>query len=792
LEQFIAGSLGGSGIERGEIMSNSNKQGRSLQSRPTQAGHRSRLLWLAGVAPFVLASAAWGQAQSAAQPTNGKPTEVADADTTLKEITITAERRETSLQTTPVAVTAFDPAQLEEQGITDPRDLAGRVPSLFEPLRSTAYSTQLYDIRGIGEIDTYPQPAVGIYIDDVYLPRGVGTMTDIPNLSDIEVLRGPQGTLYGRNTSAGLLRFVTPDPNEEVIAWTQFGFGNYGDFENQSVLSGPIVDGKLYFSIAYDHRQRDGWTHDVTTGQDVNNIDLDIVRLKLRFTPTDKLDIVIAADGTEDGSSASYYTPVRQPNGVGGAPFNPNLTWAHDPAQNRQEDAGVSATITYKLDDELSLKSISSLRSFHGFYSYDNGGEFWDLGQSQSGFEDHDWTQEVQLQGNYGPLNFTTGLFYYHELFTNPRVNESVSGHNSDNIGAISAFDPRQQVDSYAIYGQAEYKITSALTATLGGRYTLDEQHFADAGLSEAGVQLVYPPPANLEPILATGIPATFSKFKSDRSDHWPNFSPKVGLQYQWDPDFMTYASFAEGYKSGGFDIRGATFVDATTPFLPETVKTYETGFKSELFDHTLRFNGDVYYNQINDLQLDAVDYTAAPPSIVRVNAGKAYTEGFEAETSWIPTKGLEWDNNVSYLWTDYTYFTATLPGNFVGATTLIGKRIPLAPRWNFDTAVTYELPFNAVGTWRTSADVEFHSKAYSDIFNTPEVDIPTQYFVNLSLGYTAPDDHWSATFAIKNLFDRQWNQQGGYNPNAGPGEGTWYYAVNPPRMITAKIRYTF
>jgi len=737
------------------------------------------ILWFSGHA---LAQTA--PSQVAAQPDPA-------ATDKLQEVTVTAERHETSLQETPVAVTAFNPAELEQQGIADPRDLAGRVPSLFEPLRSTAYSTQLYSIRGIGEIDTYPQPAVGIYVDDVYLPRGVGTMQDIPNLSDIEVLRGPQGTLYGRNTSAGLLNFITPKPDDTFIAWTQFGIGNYGDFENQSVLSGPLVDGKLYGSISFDHHQRDGWTHDETTGADVNNIDLNVVRAKLRFTPTDDLEIILGLDGTENHSSASYYTPVNQPNGKGGAPFNPDLTWAHDiPNHDREQDAGASLTVTYKLDENLTAKSITSVRSFDGFYSYDNGGQVYDLGQSQSGYEDHDRTQEFQLQGNYGPLDFTTGLFYYHELFVNERVNESVSGPSTD-VGGLSAFVPRQLVESYAAYAQGDYKLTDQLTATLGARYTIDLQRFADAGFSEGGVHLVYPPPINLGPVLATGIPATFSKFNVENTDHWPSFSPKIGVQYQWTPDLMQYASYSEGYKSGGYDIRGANRVDASTPFQSETVDAYETGIKSELFDKSLRVNVDYYYNNISNLQLDAVDYAAAPPSPVRVNGGNAYTTGFESEITWIPTRGLEWGNSVDYLWDDYTSFTATLPANVDGATTLLGRRIPLAPRWTYSTNVSYELPGNLYGTWRVGADAQFHTKAYSDIYNTPQTEIPTQYLINLSVLYQPENEHWSASFGIKNLLDRQWNQQGNYSPTSGPN-GTYYYAVNEPRTFVFKLRYTF
>jgi iron complex outermembrane receptor protein len=738
---------------------------------------------------------AWQTAARAEdQAVTQAPQQLSEADqNTLEEIKVTAERHTTNLEQTPLAVTAFSTAQLEQEGIADPRDLAGHVPSLFEPLRSTAYSTQLYSIRGVGEIDTYPQPAVGIYVDDVYLPRGVGTNQDIPDLTDVEVLRGPQGTLYGRNTSAGLLRFVTSVPGDQIVAWTQAGIGNYGDFESQSVLSGQLVDGKVYGGITFDHRQRDGWTHDVTTGEDVNNIDLDILRLKLRFTPTDNLDILLEADGTENHSSASYYTPVNQPNGLGTAKFDPNLTWAHDiPNNDFEEDAGASATITYRIDDDLTAKSITSVRSFHGFYNYDNGGETYDLGQSQSGYEDHDTTQEFQLQGNYGPLNFTTGFFYYHELFVNPRVNAVLYDHSADNVGALVAYDPRQLVNSYAVYGQADYKFTDQLTGTFGARYTIDWQRFTDQGFSEVGVPLDYPPPVNLGPQLAKGITATYSSFHNEDTDHWPSFSPKVGIQYQWTPDLMQYASYSQGFKSGGFDIRGSNYIDASTPFLPETVSAYETGIKGEFFDHTLRVNADLYYNDISNVQLDAYDYTSSPPASLRVNGGDAYSDGFEAEVTWVPVHGLTWGNTLDYLWTDYTKFTAALPANYVGATTLIGRRIPLSPRWTYATSLSWDVPGDFIGTWRVGGDLEFHTKAYSDIYNTPETEIPTQWLANLSITYLPPDEHWSAIFGIKNLFDRQWNQSGGYAPSVGPGKGTYYYAENEPRMITVKLRYTF
>ena len=326
-----------------------------------------------------------------------------DAVNGLQSIVVTAQRRSETVQKTPLAITAFAQDAIDQQKISNFRDLSGRVPGLLAPKRSTAYTTQQYAIRGIGEIDTYPEPAVAVYVDDVYLARTVGSLYDTPDLDRVEVLRGPQGTLYGRNSSAGAILFITNDPTAEKSADFGLTVGNYSNADVRVRLNGGILPGdKLNASLTLIRHTRDGWTHDVPLNIDVNDLDLTVVRGKLKADLTERLRVTVSVDGMRDRSSQSYYSPVNQPDGIpsGNAP-NPNLTWSTVLPYNRTTVYGGSLTIKDDLTDHLTLKLVSALRGMHGPIYYDNDGVTQIKGDSYAGFNQHYATEELDLNGEF-------------------------------------------------------------------------------------------------------------------------------------------------------------------------------------------------------------------------------------------------------------------------------------------------------------------------------------------------------------------------------------------------------
>jgi iron complex outermembrane receptor protein len=732
--------------------------------------HRVRQHFLAACAPLVLCGVVTGVPVGALAAPGGSatppPLQLAAAEATkaIEEVVVTSERRTTKLQKTPLAVTSLDAVKLAQNGGHLVRDLAGEIPNVEVPRGGLTPTTETFFIRGIGTSDPIQDPAVGIYVDDVYIPRPLsnGGLFDLPDVSRVEVLRGPQGTLYGRNSDAGAVRLITQDPTDTLHIVSDIGIGDYGAVQTHDLISGPIVPDRVEGSLAFVHSERDGTTKDPTIHMDVNNINYNAARAKLRVTPTDDLEVVLSADGMIDDSNAAYYTPVVQPG-----KFNPNDTYSPLYPVSNLESGGVALHVKYQLTPELALKDIVSARAWNQSpVIYDNSGTSTQYSANFIKYHEHDYTEELQLAGDYGRFNFVTGFFFYKEAFGVDRL-------------TVSLFEPKTHTlnltdtDSYAGYAQGNYKILDNLTATVGLRYTRDSKTFDDGNYATT-VNLAA---ANLFDRFGVG-----KNLFSAVSDHsWGAFTPKFGLNYQLTPTVLTYASYAEGYKSGGYDNRSANVTIAHTPFAPETVDTYEVGVKSEWLHHRLVANLAAFYNKYTDLQQTIYTSTVPGAPTELTNAGRAHTDGLELETTLIPIDGLTWSNNAGYLNTEFDKFINAGPGG-VAAT---GKELPLAPRWTLSTAADYQLPLTVPGATHLGGELQYQSESYSDVLNTQGAAIPNQTFLNVHAGYITESQRWSLMFTIRNALNVRYNQNGTYVP---PVE---YFLENPPRTFLATLRYT-
>ncbi|HEY6876640.1 MAG TPA: TonB-dependent receptor [Polyangiales bacterium] len=731
-------------------------------------------------------------AQSAVESTEVTEDDAAErepsSDQALGSIIVTAQRREGNIQKTPIAITAFGQDTVQQLKISTFRDLAGRVPGLMVPQRSTAYTTQIYSMRGIGEIDTYPEPSVAVYVDDVYLARSVGSIYDTPDLERVEVLRGPQGTLYGRNSSAGAIRFITKTPTADRTAGLSLRLGTFKDTELRARLNGAILpNDKLNASASLIRHTRRGYTYDVPLDKWVNNIDIWSARVKLKSQLTNRFSIVASGDVMFDRSNQSYYTPINQPNGmITGRKPDPDKTWSLVQPFNETTVFGGSLTMTLDLNDELTLKSVTAARGMHGPIYYDNDGVTQIKGDSYAGFDQHYETQEITLNGDYDRVNFVGGLYYFHEYFHNHRLSQSAASP-MDNVGTITHTNNRIYTHSIAAFGQADWRILDPLTLTLGLRYTADIRSFENVGEQEGKRPLVYPLPNDFDPkLFGTLFTAGATRFDADTP--WKTFdafTPKAGLQWQATDDLLLYASYARGFKSGGFDLRATTLESSTTPFRPQVTSTYEGGIKSGFFRRRLTANLAGYYNDIHDFQVRATSVGALGMPVNRlINAGDAHSWGGELEVAAIPVSGLTLGTSLAYLRTGYDTFTATLPANVAGRTTLLGREFPLAPRWQANFNFNYKLPLPMPGVWRIGGDVPLETKRYIDIYNTPQTAIRTQVFVNGTINYTSESEFWSAGVSITNLTDLRRPQAGGYAPTNAGAEPLRYAAYNPPRTI--------
>lgn len=743
---------------------------------------------------------AWLPASASAQDaTRIVPTSAEDdaAAQGLGEIVVTASKRSESIQKTPIAVTAVGADGINQLKISDFRDLAGRVPGLLAPRRSTAYSTQTYSIRGIGEIDTYPEPTVAVYVDDVYLARTVGSLYDTPDLERVEVLRGPQGTLYGRNSSAGAIRFITKDPTADREVFVGATYGSFDNLDLRLRVNGAILpDNKLNGAFSIIRRTRDGWQYSVPLNKHVNNIDLLVLRGKLKSELTDRLTLTLSADGMFDRSSQSYYTPVNQPNGVpSGNKTDPDLTYADTPPYNSTEAFGASLTAAYELDSHLTLKSVTAWRGLEGPIYYDNDGVIAIKGDSYAGFSQRQLTQEFNLNGEYNRLNFVAGLYFFYEKFFNNRLNQATAS-TIDDLGSVSRIRNTLRTWSYAAFGQVNYHVTDALTATVGARYTVDRRKYVSFVGNSIGVQLHNPVAWNFDPDVYEAqygpYQTTFTATPAPKN--FSNFTPKLGLQYQWNPDIFQYLSYSKGFKSGSFDLRSASLLGSTIPFEPQVITTYEAGLKTKFFNDRIIANIAIFYNDIRDFQVRATaPATPSQPAFSGVlNAGDGTSKGVELELSIAPLDGLRIDTSGSYTKTRYKSFTATLPANVPGRTTLVGLDFPLAPKWQSSVAINYTLPLDIPGKWRIGADGQYESSRYIDIYNTEQTRVRAQTFVNGTVNYTAEDGSWTAGVNVKNLFDLRRGQAGGYQPRNAGSQVNYYRAYNEPRTVNVFINKTF
>lgn len=696
-----------------------------------------------------------------------EPATPGDQSDALASVVVTAQRRETNLQKTPIAITTFDPGILQDRGLGSIRELAGQVPNLFVARTSISYTTQTYSLRGIGEADPIQEPVVATYVDDVYQPRQLSSMFDFNDVLRVEVLRGPQGTLYGRNSSAGAIRVISADPNNEFHSSDSLTYGTFNAVKMQAAVSGPLVRDRLSASVAFLRNRRDGTAYDPTLHRDVNRIDLDSARIKLRWTPSEKWDVLTTFNGMIDRSDSRSYIPARQPNGG----FSATTSYSEVPPYQHLNQGSASLRAIYHVNDGLDLKSVSALGGFDlNPVWYDNDGEAALIQKNLIHYSDGYFTQELQANGHRGALTFSTGAFYLHERFYVQRDGysrktsiETDPALNPDNYATLRAHNITT-TDSLAFFGEANLKLTDWASLTGGLRETIEWKHFDFDN-------------KNLD--LNGNI--TGQSIKGQANDHWGALTPKVSVSFQYGPSVLQYLTYSRGFKSGGFDNRATNLTLAQTAFDPEYVNSYETGIKSEFFARHLRANLAAFYNDYRDLQ---VSYTspAYPGNSIRGNAGKAHTAGVELETSARLPFGLGLQLAGGYLHAVYDeYKNAGGPGVDADGHDLINS-----PKWNLSGGTTYDLPLPVPGLTRVSGDVQWAYGYYNSALARPEDTVPAQTFVNATLAWTSPNDHFVVVLSAKNILDSQKRVSSSYTP----ATGVRFVNFPDPRTFLATLKY--
>lgn len=649
----------------------------------------------------------------------------------IETVEVTARKHVEPLQQTPISITSFTSEDLRARNITNLSNIAPYTPNLVfdQGTGNTGSSdTAQIFIRGIGQSDFLftTEPGVGIYIDGVYLPRSIGSLMDLIDVQQIDVLKGPQGTLFGQNSVGGAINITTKEPTPDFGGEASATVGNYGRYDFSGTVNIPLAGDKLLSSLSLITRNEDGYVKRVSDGATEGNIDMIGGRAQVLWTPDSQFDLRITGDYTRRHEHAIADTAIAiNPAApvlalwnalVGpsvGGPYteasvspNPNYDYGTGPDYSDLTVWGTAVTATWHLND-LTLKSITSYRDQTAAFGIDTDHSALDYLNQTVADKDHQLGEELQATGTaFGDrFNYVFGGAYFGEgghdaynLDLAPGLYDAlemlppgvIPGLGGKGNPANVALDLDELIDTaindqtYAAYAHGEFKITSQLTASAGLRYTYDLKH-----LSESLVHL------------SAGV----TSFDVAESDNWNALTPQFELQYQWTPDIMTYASASRGFKAGGFNGRASTEFIAEQPFNPEYVWTYEAGFKTEWLDKHALVNGTLFYSDYSNLQLTTLttDPTGSVAAIVQ-NAGKARIQGFELESIAVPADGWNIDFSAGYLDAAYIQLDPTVSGIALNST------LPKTPRWtlSFGSDYTFGIPWGAL-TLR--ADYSFRSR---------------------------------------------------------------------------------
>ncbi|KUJ81577.1 MULTISPECIES: TonB-dependent receptor [Microbulbifer] len=592
----------------------------------------------------------------------------------LEEVTVTAQRKSQNLQDVPIAVSAFSGEAMERGNMLNVDDVSAMTPgfslSTYNPVTPQPY------IRGVGTNSSSvgDDASVGVFIDEVYAGRAGGYSADMFDVQRVEVLRGPQGSLYGRNVAGGAINVITNNPTETFEAKTKLTYGNYNLVEARGMVSGPLAE-NVNGRIAVSSRQRDGWIENVSTGNELADQDNLSLRGKLDITLGDYTDLLLSADYAQDelvGSGARAIDGYQEVFGV-----------AH-PTEGKQDEVdlffdgatdrdmhGVSAKLTHAIG-AVDLVSITAYRTQDYTFNDDLLGRY--LAPANAALtndateESSQFTQELRLQSATDKLDWTAGVYYFQEEVERGESFDSTLVYETLGLGGLGlasrpVWDASNETTSYAAFGEATYNFTPAWSASLGGRYTYDQKDFAST---------------------ASGAPDLFGflaeNYAVTADESWSKFTPKATVTFTAEDGDIVYATLSEGYKAGGFNGIAATEQGATVAFDPENATNYELGFKSSMLEQRVRLNGAVFFLDYSDLQSFTVDLESGR---VKTATGDAEIKGLELEATAFLTDGLRMGVNYGYTDSEYVRFESRPE--------VVGNRLARTPEHSVSANINYE-----------------------------------------------------------------------------------------------------
>lgn len=668
----------------------------------------------------------------------------------MEEVIVTAERRAESLQDTPMSVSAYSGELVNEGGIKSMEDIAIRTPN-FKMTAFNIAEPQLY-MRGIGNTNDSAgaDPAVAVFIDDVYVGRASGATTDLYDLDRIEVLRGPQGTLYGRNAAGGAVNIFTKKPQQEFEARVGLTVGNEGLVNLRGYINGPISD-KVSGKVTINARERDGFAKNINTGQDLEDDDTKSVRGQLLITPSDNVDVLLGFDYTDINLSGDnrYLTNLDVVGNGPGLGFAGQLQAANDLIDNdprksnhdeiqssEKEILGLSARVDVDLEWGT-LTSITAWResesSWHQSLNPQLSTRVGGLGLQEvddGAVQDAEqFSQEIRISGTSETIKWVGGVFYFTEeidrderFFTYWDPTTFLAAFT---IGDVS-FLQEAQNDSFAAFGQLTWDMSDSLALTLGARYTKDEKEIDNEAISHI------PPSLGI----LYGIPLIGPPYTVSADESWNETTVRATIDWKISDNHMLYFTYSEGFKSGAFVGQQRSPEIASTAIQPELATNLELGARTEWLDGRLRFNATFFDLEYDDLQV----WFLVNNELNAINAA-AEVDGFESDFAIAFTENF---NIVgSYATMDAEFSEG---GN-------AGNDLPRAPESSWSLTANLAVPM-ASGALDLMLTASYTDDYHYEIDNDERGFEGDVTLLDLSVRYTPDEGNWELTLWGKNLDD--------------------------------------
>jgi iron complex outermembrane receptor protein len=689
-----------------------------------------------------------------AQATGNASTRDGAGRVTIEDIVVTARKRAAgeALQATPVAATAVSGLELARSNSLTLVDVGKLSPGVA--FAYTGKSNQNFSIRGIGISGTTPsdEPSVGIFQDGIYWGANVGALGEMFDLESVEILRGPQGTLFGRNVTGGAVVLHSARPTFEPSATATFGYGYRNTVDASAVLNSPIAGDTVAVRLAAMVRTTDGYYNYVPTGDPYGKDTVTLVRPSILFKPSDDFDLVVRGEYFRQRGDAGPIRGYAPQEGVA----KPVVTLPEREGYRTEPgffDINTGGRGYYNLDVYLASAEmnwkvgggvvtwVNGYRKVVTSTSSDQDGFPVEAFRSVQEINQHQYSSELRYAADIGDFaSFTTGLFYFHQAFSSK--DSRVLDKGASNTGQLARLIAN---DSYAAFAEVDFKLMSELTLTVGGRYTKDKKEAQIAPFG-ACTPLTY-------------LVCTFGPVRSYTNE---KFTPKVGLSYQATPNNLIYASYTQGIRSGGFALRGAPLI---TPYEPEELTSYEIGTKNDFFDRRLRVNLATYYYDFTNIQRNVVSVDPVIGTVQSVfNAAKAKVKGVDLSINAQITNEFRFDLAYGYVHARYDEFLGfPNPGSlkFIKVPTNTGT-----------IAGTYTKELGDGGIVSLRASATYTDDFFQDDINDLHQDAFT--LVDANLQYTFPGGLTSITLWGKNLTSAKyaWNAANlgtrGQNKNIG------------------------